>query len=123
MEDTKAFAPVYGPSAGATAGSCLASTSVTANNSTATASTQFSGNIDKNAFQQIRIANKSTSWAHVNFGKFGAITAATVASSFCVAPGAVEVFTASGEVSGCSVILDAASTGSSVVVFTRGAGI
>lgn len=123
MEDTKAFAPLYGPSTGTTAGSCLTSVSVTANNSTATASAQFPGNLDQNNFQQIRVANKATSWAHINFGKSGSITAATLAANLAVAPGAVEVFTVKGEVSGASVILDAASTGSSVVQFTRGAGV
>jgi hypothetical protein len=72
---------------------------------------------------QIRVANKTSAWAHINFGIFGSIAAATVASSFCVAPGGVEVFSMGPDDTGASVILDAAPSGSGSVVFTRGEGL
>lgn len=88
---------------------------------TATASGKFSG-VNDNAYVQLQIANLSTSWAYVNFGKFGAVVAATVAASYPVGPGATVVVSVDPEVSGASVILGtAAATGN--VIFTRGEGI
>lgn len=122
MHDTRSFYPMYLPSVGTTTGTNAASITVTASTSAA-ASAQFPGNLDQNNFQQIQIANKTSAWAHVNFGKSGAITAATVAAGYPVAPGAVVVVSVNYEVSGASVILDAAPSASASVVFTRGEGI
>lgn len=124
MQDTQAFAPFYKVSqpSGSQGGTFYASTTVTANVTAATSSGPFSG-AQVPGQNQIRVANKTTAWAHINFGVSENLTAATVAASPPVAPGAVEVFTADSEVNAASVILDAASTGSSSVVFTRGGGV
>lgn len=125
MSDRRAFAPLYqGTLAGVQAG-LLASTTVTPNNSTATASTTFTGEQGRNDREQMRICNTTTSWAYVEFGNIalGACRAATVASSLPVAPGAVEIISVSGGVNCCSVILGAATTGGTTVIFTRGEGL
>jgi len=127
MQDTQSFAPVYrrtvvNAGSANTAGTLQTSVTVTASSSSATASGVIAG-ANPNGNNQIQIANKTTAWAHVNFGVLGAITAATVAAGYPVAPGAVVVVTVDPEVDGASVILDAASTGSSNVIFTRGAGV
>lgn len=127
MQDTQSFAPEYKKSvtdgSTTTNGTLLSSVTVTANNSSATASTAIPG-VTPNTNTQIQIANKSTSWAHVNFGVLRlTVTEATVATGYPVAPGAVVVVTVDPEVDGASVILDAASTGSSDVIFTRGGGV
>jgi hypothetical protein len=121
--ETRAFAPLYGPNAGTAQGGTLESITVTATNASATASAQFSGNAGQNAFCQIRVANKTSAWAHVAFGQFGNVEAATVADDFPVAPGAVEIFSVPSEVSGASVILDAAPGTATAVIFTRGEGL
>jgi hypothetical protein len=120
--ETRAFEPIYIPTGAIAAGGCLESITVTATNASATASAQFSGNVG-GAKQQIRIANKTTAWAHISFGLFGAVEAATVADDFPVGPGAVEIFTVAPEVNGVSVILDAAPGTATAVVFTRGEGL
>lgn len=122
MFDTRSFYPMYLPgSAGTNQGSLVPSTTVTATNSSATASTKF-GN-ENSGFEQVRIANKTTAWAHINCGVFGNVVAATVAASPCIAPGAVEVWSIKAEVTGFSVILDAAPGTATAVIFTRGEGI
>ena len=125
--ETRRFFPLYGPSAGTPqgttpAGSLLPSVSVTSTNASATASGVLSGT-NNNSFCQIQIANTTTAWAYVNFGTQGAVTAATVASSFPVAPEAVVVVSVHSEVSGASVILGAAPGTNTAVIFTRGEGI
>lgn len=121
MQDTQAFAPAYKKSVPDTNGSLLPSVTVSASESSATASTKINGS---GAAVQIQIANKTTAWAHVNFGVLGlTLVDATVAASYPVAPGAVVVVTVDPEVDGASVILDAATTGSSSVIFTRGGGV
>lgn len=121
--ETRAFAPLYGPFAGTTAGGFAASTTVAATNSAATASTAFAGGTNSGSYQ-LQIANKSSAWAHVNLGVVGALVAATVAASYPVAPGGVVVVTCiAPEVNGASVILDAAPSGTGNVVFTRGIGL
>lgn len=120
MQDTRSFFPLYAPSAGTGTGSLLPSTTV-AGTTSAVASAQFAGSADRNSFTQIQIANTSAAWAYVNFGnKLGTLTAATVASHYPVAPGAVVVVSVNPEVSCASVIL---STGTGNVIFTRGEGI
>lgn len=120
--ETRAFAPLYAPGAGTAQGGLLTSTTVAASTSAA-ASTQFSGS-NTNAMVQIQIANTTNGWAYVNFGnlQISAVTAATVAAGYPVAPGAVVVVTVGGDVNGASVILAAGSTSGSVI-FTRGEGL
>jgi hypothetical protein len=118
MEDTRPFAPLYGPSTGTTAGGLRTSTTV-AGTTSAVASTAFYGGPGA-GFDQIQIANTSASWAYVNFGVVGVLAAATVAASYPVAPGAVVVVTVAAEVNGASVIL---STGTGNVIFTIGSGL
>jgi len=120
MDETRAFQPLYGPTTGTGTGTLTASVTVTASTSAA-ASGQLGGQF--NGKDQIQIANKTSAWAHVNFGVFGNITAATVAAGYPVAPGGVVVVTVSAEVTGASVILDAAPSGSASVIFTSGVGL
>lgn len=120
MNELRAYAPGYTPGAPNFQGTLLPSVTVAATDA-AGASTRFPGN-DNNTLCQIQVANLSTSWAYVNFGVFGAVTAATVAASYPVAPGSVVVVSVDPEVNGASVILGtAAATGN--VIFTRGAGV
>jgi hypothetical protein len=70
----------------------------------------------------MQIANQTAAWAYVNFGIAGAVTAATVAASYPVAPGGVVVLTIADEVTGATVILAAGATSASVT-FTRGSGL
>jgi hypothetical protein len=123
MNEQSAFFTMYGPSTGTNQGGNFESTTVTATNASATASVQFSGNADSNSFFQIQIANKTTAWAHVEFGRFGNVELATVADSYPVAPGSVVIVSVSAEVSGASVILDAAPGTATAVIFTRGVGL
>ena len=120
--ETRAFAPLYAPGAGVIQGTLLPSTTVAASTSAA-ASTQFSGS-NNNGMVQIQIANQTNGWAFVNFGnlQIAAVTAATVATGYPVAPGAVVVVSVAGDVNGASVILAAGATAGSVT-FTRGEGL
>lgn len=117
--ETRAFAPLYAPSAGQVAGGLLASTTVSASTAS-TVSTQFSGSL-VNGMVQIQISNTTSAWAYVNFGVLAlGIANATTASSYPIAPGSVVVVSVNSEVTGASVIL---STGSGNVIFTRGEGL
>lgn len=122
MNDTRAFFPLYlrsnqNPN---TNGTFVASVTVAATDAAGN-SAVFPGVLENN-YVQIQIANTTTSWAFVNVGVFGAVTPATVASSYPVAPGSVVVISVDPEVNGASVILGtAAATGS--VIFTRGEGL
>jgi hypothetical protein len=120
--ETRAFEPQYAPGVGQAQGSLLPSVTVAAVATGATASTQFAGNLSGNGKNQIQIANQAAAWAFVNFGslEFGAITPATVASSYPVPPNTVVVVSVTSEVSGASVILQ---TGTGNVTFTRGEGL
>jgi hypothetical protein len=133
MNEQRSFYPMYlrsveTPVAGApstvTAGTLAPSTTIAATD-TAGNTTKFSGT-DNNNYVQIQIANVSTSgtpsWAYVNFGVFGNITAATVAASYPVAPNSVVVVSVDKEVSGASVIMGTAAQTANVV-FTRGEGV
>jgi hypothetical protein len=126
MSEVRAFEPLYAPNQGNAVGGLLPSTSVMALAS-AVASTAFSGNSQAaNYKQQIQIANTTNQWAYINFGVLSAsqaVPAATVAASYPVAPGAVVVVTVDKEVNAASVILAAASTGGTTVVFSRGEGL
>lgn len=118
--ETSAFAPSYIKSFQAQVGTLVASVTV-AGVDTATASARLPGG-NTIGFNQLQICNLSTSWTYVNFGRFGAVVAATVASSYPVAPGSVVVVTVDSEVDGASVIHGtAAATGN--VIFTRGFGL
>lgn len=119
--ETGAFAPLYTKSNPPAQGGLLASVSVTASVAAA-ASTAFLGNPQS---RQVQIANTTNQWAYVNFGNLvvGAVTAATVAASYPVAPGAVIVVSLDIDVNSASVILGGAPTGSALVTFTRGEGI
>lgn len=116
--ENKAFQPsfTHGNNFGVPGGEVL-SVSVTATNASATAST-----ILQSSDACCYVANKTTAWAHVSFGVFGNVTAATV-NHIAVAPGTIKIFTVNTITTGASVILDAASTGSSVVMFTKGNGV
>jgi hypothetical protein len=109
--ETRAFAPLstattVNPLTGAAiAGTLLASVTVTSTNASATASAQLPGP-PNSGVAQIQIANTTTAWAYVNFGVLGAVTAATVAASYPVAPG--------------SVVAPGTNT---AVIFTRGEGL
>ena len=120
--ETRAFEPLYFPTGAITQGGTVESVTVVGSNSAATASGQFSGN-SNDGKQQIRVANKTTAWAHISFGVYGNVEAATVADDLAVAPGAVEVFTVAPEVTGASVILDAAPGAATSVMFTSGEGL
>lgn len=122
MIDTQAFAPLYKRSVpgGVQQGTLLASVTLAATDASQ-ATAIFPGAVP-NTNCSIQIANLSTSWAYVNFGVFGNVAAATVASSYPVAPGSVVIVTADPEVNGATVILGtAAATGN--VIFTRGEGL
>jgi hypothetical protein len=127
MQDTQAFAPAYRRStvsgSTVTAGTLLASVTVTGTNASATASAQISGaSPDTNT--QIQIANTTNAWAYVNFGVLRlTVTAATVAASYPVAPGAVVAVTVNPEVDAASVILGTAPGTATSVIFTRGNGV
>lgn len=126
MQDNQSFAPNYKRSVPVSGGASVQgalwpSVTVTAS-AAAAASTEILGAPGNTAMQ---IANTTTAWAYVNFGnlKVAAVTAATVATGYPVAPGAVVVVTVDPEVNGASVILSAASTGDTSVIFTRGIGL
>jgi hypothetical protein len=122
MYDTQAFKPLYtrASQSPSVAGTLLPSTTVAAGD-TASPSDQFAGT-NQNTSNQIQIANTTSSWAYVNFGVFGSVTAATVATGYPVGPGGVVVVSVDPEVTGASVILGTASaTGD--VIFTRGEGL
>jgi hypothetical protein len=103
------FQGPFGPSAA----------SVTVTGSIAAASGTLTG-----VGNQLQIANTTTAWAYCNFGiTAAATTAATVAASYPVAPGAVAVVTIQPEQQGVSVILGTAPGTSTGVVFTRGEGV
>lgn len=124
MNEQRSFYPMYlrsSETAGVTTAGTLAPSTTVAAVDTATPSARFPGT-DNNNYVQMQMANLSTSWAYVNFGVFGNVTAATVATGYPVAPGTVVVVSVDKEVSGSSVILGtAAATGN--VIFTRGEGI
>ena len=123
MYDTQAFAPLYAPNAGSVAGGLTASVTITGSNAAA-ASASLPGKPMQNGLCQMQIANKTSAWAHVNFGQSTAnIPAATVAASYPVAPGAVVIVSVNSEVAAASVILDAAPGSATAVIFTRGAGV
>lgn len=117
--ETRAFQPLYTKATASSNGTLQTSITVAASG-TAASSTQLGGQASGNGSCQIQIANTTTAWAYVNFGQIGAVTAATVAASYPVGPGAVVVISVDSEVSGASVIL---STGSGNVIFTRGEGL
>ena len=115
--DITAFAPLYtatGPNSGQT-GTLVASVTLAATG-TAQAVTLPSGQ----GSNMLLISNQGTTWAYVNFGIAGAVTAATAAASLPVAPGLQRVFNIATEVTGASCLL-ASGTGS--VTFTRGIGL
>lgn len=126
--ETRAFAPLYtpttvnSPTGAAIAGTLLTSITITATNGSATAGT-LPGTTVNNAIAQIQIANTTTAWAYVNFGATGAVTAATVAASYPIAPGSVVVVSVASDVSGASVILGTAPGTATAVIFTRGEGL
>jgi hypothetical protein len=122
MSELFAFEPLYSPSSGTTGGGFQTSTTVTAINTSATASTVFAGT-NNNAARNLQIANTTTSWAYVNVGVSGSVPAATVAASYPIAPGAVVVLTVAAEVNAASVILGAAPGTNTAVIFTRGVGL
>lgn len=121
MQETRAFAPLYTTTIPGGAAGTLQPSAFMGTTDAAANSPKFSGT-DTNNFTQIQISNISTSWAWVNFGVFGAVTAAAAGVGYPVGPGAVVVVTVHPEVTGASVILQtAAATGN--MAFTRGGGL
>ena len=120
MAEIFAFNPLYINTglAGSPAGTLIASTTLAATTS-AQAVILPGGN---SSCSQIQIANQTASWAYVNFGIAGSVTAATVAAGYPIAPGAVVVVSTATEVTGASCILAAGATSASVT-FTRGNGL
>ena len=120
MIDTQAFAPFYRIAnvAASQKGTFVDSVTVAATAGGANASTGLLG--PASGGSQLQIANTTLSWAYVNVGRLGDLTAATVAASYPVAPGTVVVVTVDQEVSGASVIL---ASGAGNVIFTRGNGV
>lgn len=118
MYDVRPIAPLYAPNSGVGAGGLVANLTVSA--STTAASGALPGNTQTNDFCQIQIANTTSGWAYVNFGRTTAeVPVATTANGYPVAPGGVAVITVSSEVAAVSVIL---GTSSGSVIFTRGSG-
>jgi hypothetical protein len=119
MYDVRPFNPLYAPNSGIAAGGLL--TSLTLTGATTATSGTLSGN--PGTANQIQIANTTTAWAYVNFGRNTTeIPAATVAASYPVAPGGVVVVTVNSEVGAASVILGSGGGAATAVIFTRGAG-
>lgn len=123
MQDTQAFAPFYKVARPAQSQTGTLFPSVTVSVTSSAANSGTIPGAPNGSAVQIQIANKTSSWAHVNFGVDGAVVAATVASSYPVAPGSVVVVTVDPEVSGASVILDSAAGAATSVIFTRGGGL
>lgn len=117
--ETRAFQPLYTKATAAANGTLQSSVTVGAS-TVAAASGRLPGGIGGPC--QIQIANTTAAWAYVNFGQFGAVTAATVAAGYPVAPGAVVVVSVDWEVEGASVILAAGATAGNVIL-TRGEGL
>ena len=123
MYDEAPFAPQYGPNSGSAAGSFVASVTVTASNTLAVSAALPGSQTGSNGFCQIQIANTTTAWAYVNFGRNTTeIVAATVAASLPVKPGQTRTITVSSEVAAVSVILGAIPGTNTAVIFTRGSG-
>lgn len=119
MQDTQAFAPFYRVTVPSTqTGGFVASVTVVSTASSAVASGELAPS--DSGGSSIQIANTTAGWAYVNMGIFGELAAATVATGYPVAPGAVVAITVPPEVTGASVILGS-STGN--VIFTRGNGV
>ncbi len=126
MNELRSFEPFYRAASSAAVGACYDSVTVAASNGVAVAtSAPFPGNTGigpiPNPYRQIRVANKTSVWVHINFGLQGALQAATI-NSQPFAPGSVEIVTVSPEVSGASVFADGAPAASTSVIFTRGQG-
>lgn len=120
--ETAAFAPLY------TTANLVTSVSVSSTNSSATASAAFNfggagASGGSGGTIQVQIANTTNAWAYVNFGIVGSLSAATVAASYPVAPGAVVVVSVAPYVSGASVILGSAPGAATNVIFTIGQGV
>jgi hypothetical protein len=118
MSEIYAFAPLYIHSGNAgVGGNLVASVTISATTSAASAALPITST------DQVQIANQTTAWAFVNFGlNTTQITAATVAASYPVAPGAVVVVTLDSEVAAVSCILAAGATAGNVT-FTLGNGL
>lgn len=112
--DRVAFGPLYA------GGKITDGVTVVANASTPTASTQF----PTHTSGQILITNRTSVNAHVQIGKFGAVTDAALDTGLVVLPMAALLVSSIIEAGGASVILEGASTnGSSKVTFHLGAGV
>lgn len=119
--ETRRFQPLYTRAqVGATASNGTLIASVTLAATASAQSINLPGPTQLNTSCQIQITNQSGQWAYVNFGQSGAVTAATVAAGYPVAPGVIAIVTVDSEVTAASCIL-ASSTGN--VTFTRGEGL
>lgn len=119
--ETWAFNPLYTNTGnqGTPAGTLVASVTIAA--TTAAASGALPGP-NTGPAKQIEFTNQTAAWAYINLGIAGSVTAATVASSYPIGPGADKVITVSDEVTGWSVILAAGAAAGSVTA-TRGNGV
>ena len=117
-----AFEPLYIKSGPGQTGTLAPSVTVAATDA-GVASAVLPGS-NGNNFTQLQIANVTagTSWAYVNLGRFGSVTAATVATGFPIAPNSVIVITVDPEVNGAHVIMGTAAATANVI-FTRGQGL
>lgn len=126
MNDQQSFYPIYTPSneTAGVVGQNSPSVTVVAVNATAVPSGAFPGTLDNN-FCQVRVANKTSVWVHVNFGvlRSGQTVRAAALTDVAIAPGTVEVWTVDPEVNAASVFADGAPAGATSVIFTRGAGV
>jgi hypothetical protein len=125
MQDTQAFAPAYRHSANGSTqeGTLLDSVTVAATNGSATAGDMMPVTAQNGGQVQLQIANLTSVWVFVNWGRKGVVVAATVAASYPVAPGSVVVVSVDSEVNAVSVISLAAPASTTSVIFTRGVGL
>jgi hypothetical protein len=94
------------------------SVTIAATNASATTGTLPTARSGTNC---LRVSNLTSAWAYLNIGT-STLTAATVANSMPVAPGAVEVFTIDASATTVSCIL-AAGGASGSVTLTVGEGV
>jgi hypothetical protein len=116
-----AFNPLYtrsGLGGGSPAGTLIASVTIAASTA-ATPGLLPGGN---SSARQIEFTNQTGSWAYINVGIQGSVTAATIATGYPIAPGGDKVISVCDEVTGWSVILAAGAAAGSVTA-TRGTGV
>lgn len=129
--DVRPFAPLYRntqytqtglTSAVSQQGEFAPSVTATTNGTTAVPGVlPGQGAASPNNVCQIQMSNTTDKWAFVNFGQAGNVRAAAQ-TDYPVAPGAIQVVTVPSEVSGFSIVLQAAAGSLTGFIFTRGSG-